>query len=877
MAGIIAAKTDNAHGHRRRRLRRRQGHARHGPRRIRCWPGQRHHRGHRLGRRPRRRRHQHVLQQSTGYSAALQAAIDYAWANNVVLVAATGNDGSSAVTFPAGDRGVIGVSNTDQNDALSPSSNSGDAVFLGAPGTDILTTAAGGGTTTVTGTSASAAEVAGAAALFKAIDPTASNGIIVNRLARNAVNLGTPAETGNGRLDVTGAAFDVTTASVEPAGTGPGLGTGGPYVADAICPATGAVPFTGTSGAAPAGDYASVATGNWNAGATWQHCLTSTGVWTADGTVPTNGSGIITIQGAHTVTVTAAATANSVVVNGTLTVNSSQSLTTNGASPQITVNGIVNANGLFAGNAGSGNTSFNVFGLFNVGSVGSVTVGGNGAIFNVGTGGNLVISSGGSLTGSGNQNATFAIVPGGSATLNGAVSGFGQVTFSGTVTSSANITVVSVSNLQVSGTLTMTAGTLSLSRGNSGTTGNINSGGTIALQGSSILTIGGNPQATFHVATGGTLDAGPTAYVTGTGFLAVDSGATLKIGHANGITTTSATPATGPTACTVPVATGGNVQACGDPDTYSTGANYEYKGTAAQVTGNALPATVNNLTINNTGPANVTLTSSVTVSGNLALTSGDLVTGANNVTESATGTTSGTTDVVGTFIRTTPGTASLTYGNPNNVIQASATAPTQINVVLAKSSPAGKPGAVSRTYTISTTPTSGFTASVQLHYLDPELNGNTESSLELWRAATAAGPFVTQGKSANDTTNNWVKQVSVTAANLNGAWTLANGPTATLTPGQDGHQRQRRHGPGQRLDADGDRSHDHLRQHRLRGRHERAGQRRHVHPVRDRPRRLHRQPVDLHQRRHGQQQPDHPGQRRRPRPARSTTTTTRPP
>ena len=60
-----------------------------------------------------------------GYSAALQAAIDYAWANNVVIVAATGNDGSSAVTFPAGDRGVIGVSNTDQSDTLAPSSNYG--------------------------------------------------------------------------------------------------------------------------------------------------------------------------------------------------------------------------------------------------------------------------------------------------------------------------------------------------------------------------------------------------------------------------------------------------------------------------------------------------------------------------------------------------------------------------------------------------------------------------------------------------------------------------------------------------------------------------------------------------------------------------------
>ena len=60
-----------------------------------------------------------------GFSESLQAAIDYAWANDVVVVAATGNDGSSAATFPAGDRGVIGVSNTDRSDTLAPSSNHG--------------------------------------------------------------------------------------------------------------------------------------------------------------------------------------------------------------------------------------------------------------------------------------------------------------------------------------------------------------------------------------------------------------------------------------------------------------------------------------------------------------------------------------------------------------------------------------------------------------------------------------------------------------------------------------------------------------------------------------------------------------------------------
>ena len=54
-----------------------------------------------------------------GYSEMLQAAIDYAWDEGAVLVAAAGNDGSSSPQFPAGDRGVIGVSNTDQNDALA--------------------------------------------------------------------------------------------------------------------------------------------------------------------------------------------------------------------------------------------------------------------------------------------------------------------------------------------------------------------------------------------------------------------------------------------------------------------------------------------------------------------------------------------------------------------------------------------------------------------------------------------------------------------------------------------------------------------------------------------------------------------------------------
>ena len=72
-----------------------------------------------------------------GYSAALQAAIDYAWANDVVVVAATGNDGSSSVTFPAGDRGVIGVSNTDQSDTLARRPTTARTCSLPPPGSNL--------------------------------------------------------------------------------------------------------------------------------------------------------------------------------------------------------------------------------------------------------------------------------------------------------------------------------------------------------------------------------------------------------------------------------------------------------------------------------------------------------------------------------------------------------------------------------------------------------------------------------------------------------------------------------------------------------------------------------------------------------------------
>ena len=167
------------------------------------------------------------------FSQNLQDAIDYAWSKGAVLVAATGNDGVMTPTFPAGDRGVIGVSATDPNDLLSPASNYGQDTFLAAPGTDIYTTGPNGGYSYISGTSASSAFVAGAAAFMKAVDPTLTNGVIVGRLARAADAIGTAGDPnntamfGNGRLNMAKALADTGIDPVQPAGA---PGGGGPFV-----------------------------------------------------------------------------------------------------------------------------------------------------------------------------------------------------------------------------------------------------------------------------------------------------------------------------------------------------------------------------------------------------------------------------------------------------------------------------------------------------------------------------------------------------------------------------------------------------------------------------------------------------------------------
>jgi hypothetical protein len=220
----------------------------------------------------------------------------------------------------------------------------------------------------------------------------------------------------------------------------------------------------------------------------------------------------------------------------------------------------------------------------------------------------LTVDSGGTLNAGSYADSKYVFGSGKFTVASGGTLGIGDpygiLTGTGTGSTSGSI--------QVTGTRTYNAGANYIYNGSAAqVTGNGLPSpltGTLTIANSAGVTLSANKTINTPgscVVNSGALLTMGTTVISGTGTFTLASGGTLGIGSPVGITSSGAT---------------GNIQTT--TRNFSTGANYTYNGSAAQVTGNGLPATVNNLTINNS--LGVTLSGGVTVSDTLTLTSGNI-------------------------------------------------------------------------------------------------------------------------------------------------------------------------------------------------------------------------------------------------------------
>ncbi|MFD2116101.1 S8 family peptidase [Paenibacillus yanchengensis] len=138
-------------------------------------------------------------------SQFLHDAIKYAYAQDVVLIAASGNDNTVRPGYPAAYPEVFAVAATNSQKERAPFSNYGDYIDVAAPGESIASTYPGHQYAALSGTSMATPHVSALAGLIRSVNPDLSNEEVMNIIRNTSIDLGNPGKDdyfGYGEINV---------------------------------------------------------------------------------------------------------------------------------------------------------------------------------------------------------------------------------------------------------------------------------------------------------------------------------------------------------------------------------------------------------------------------------------------------------------------------------------------------------------------------------------------------------------------------------------------------------------------------------------------------------------------------------------------------
>lgn len=136
-----------------------------------------------------------------GYNQSMDEAVQTATSQGTIVVAASGNDGASSISYPAAYSSVIAVGSVTSNRTRSSFSNYGSGLELMAPGSNIYSTYPNSRYTSLSGTSMATPHVAGVAGLIRAANPNISVSQARQILRDTAQEAGSSTQYGYGIVD----------------------------------------------------------------------------------------------------------------------------------------------------------------------------------------------------------------------------------------------------------------------------------------------------------------------------------------------------------------------------------------------------------------------------------------------------------------------------------------------------------------------------------------------------------------------------------------------------------------------------------------------------------------------------------------------------